>query len=388
MMWRTAAVALTLVPITSGAIAAGASREIMVSANDGKPVRLGDTAADVTADSLSVLEVTDAGIRVLGTVDVPASMVGPPDSVKIVPDGRLAIVTGGQRVGGTQSPLVVPGDTVSLIDLAVPAQPRVVQQVTAGLGAAGVAVDRRGRMVLVANSVADTISVFRLADGRLSLVNTIALPAGSKPVSARFARDGRSAIVAGATAGRIFRLSLEDGRMVATGESIATGHVPFGMSTAPDGRTVYVANVEGATGGTGAVGTLSIIDAARFRQTGTVPLGNLPESIAVSPSGRYLQVTLVNGSQLATDAPGYAPGGLMRVLRLSGGGATQVAEIATPALCQGAAWSRDERHIVLQCAGPRTIIAYDFDGKALTLNASAPLTLEARPGAMASRSTR
>lgn len=366
------------------------ARELIVSANDGKPVRPGDTAASQVADTLSVIEVTRSGVRTIATIAVPASMTGPPDSVKLTRDGRFAILTSAQRVNEAAPPLLVPGDTISVVDLRVPSRPRVVQTARAGAGAAGVAIDRAGNMVLVANGAADSVSIFRLVRGRLLPAGMVALPAGSKPVSIRIARDGRSALVSGASAGRVFRLAIAGGHVTATGESLATGRGPSAMTLSPDGRIAFVANGGGGTTADGepAIGTVAMIDVADFRLLGTVPLGVLPEHIALSPSGRYLEVTLLDGSQLQPGAPGYHDGGRLRIFAVAGARVTPLAEIATGGLCQGAAWSHDETRVLLQCAGPRTIELYRFDGHTLTRDPAPPIAIAGRPGAMAGVATR
>lgn len=386
-MTRTVALPLALLLL----VAATPPRDILVSANDGKPVRPGDTAAATVPDTLTVLDATRAGVRRLGEVAIDASMTGPPESVKLSRDGRYTILTAAQRRNPGGTPPLIPGDALSVVDLADPAHPRVVQRLAAGAGAAGVAIASGGRLGLVANGAADTVSAFAFARGRLSPLGTVALPKGARPVSIRFARDGRTAIVAAAGAGRVHRLAIDGTGVVATGAGLATGRVPFGMSVSADGRIAFVANVEGdaaGPGGPAAIGTVSAIDLPGFRLLATAPLGNLPEGIAVSPSGRYLQATLVNGSQLPPGTPGRNPTGLLRVFRLAGAAVTPLAEIATPPLCQGAAWTRDERCIVLQCAGSRTLETYRFDGRSLTREAAPPIVIGARPGAIAGTGTR
>jgi hypothetical protein len=104
----------------------------------------------------------------------------------------------------------------------------------------------------------------------------------------------------------------------------------------------------------------------------------------LSPSGRYLQVTLINGTNHPTGDPLYREAGLLRVYATGGGTLALRAEAATGKLCQGAAWSRDERRIFLQCAGSRTIETYRFERRTL-IREGAVLRMSGRPGAMATR---
>ncbi len=74
--------------------------EIALSANDNKSVLdngVVRTARDPAPDTLSVIDLSANPPRVRAEIQVPASVVGPPSSVAISPDGRLALVTANQR---------------------------------------------------------------------------------------------------------------------------------------------------------------------------------------------------------------------------------------------------------------------------------------------------
>ncbi len=67
---------------------------------------------------------------------------------------------------------------------------------------------------------------------------------------------------------------------------------------------------------------------------------------------------------------------------------TPVAEAETGQWCQGAAWSRDSRQILLQCALKKQIEVYRFDGAGLERDAAATLTLDGRPAAIVGSTNR
>jgi hypothetical protein len=62
------------------------------------------------------------------------------------------------------------------------------------------------------------------------------------------------------------------------------------------------------------------------------------------------------------------------------------AETRTGRWCQGAVWSADERRLLLQCSLAKQVEPYRFDGH--SLKADAPVTFDARPGAIATAHSR
>src|SRR5690349_10976582 len=78
-----------------------AQAEIVVTANDGKMVLENGSAVvrkQPLPDTVSVIDFTDGALKLLGEVPAPASVVGPPPSVAIAPDGAFALVTGAMKL--------------------------------------------------------------------------------------------------------------------------------------------------------------------------------------------------------------------------------------------------------------------------------------------------
>ena len=145
-------------------VAATAAAQVAVSANDNK-LTLNDGVQSVVSnpppDTVTVLDLSGAQPKVVGEVRVPTSIVGPPSSVAIVPDGSLAFVTAAQKIDPADRSRVIPDDTVSVIDLKA-SPPAVLATVRAGAGASGVSVNRTGTLALVANRMEGTVSVFTI----------------------------------------------------------------------------------------------------------------------------------------------------------------------------------------------------------------------------------
>jgi sugar lactone lactonase YvrE len=371
--------AIGLLIATCGTTPATA-RDLLISAEDGKPVRPGDTLADTVPDLLRIIALDAGHLRTLATIAVPASMTGPPESVKLTPDGHYAVVSASQALDPAGTPPLVPGDTVSLVDLTTPTRPRLIDTVHAGAGASGIAIAPRGDVVLVANARADSVSAFTLANGRLVAWGSVALPAGSRPVSARFLPRGGALVVGGA--GRVFRLDITADGMALAPATAQVGTGASGIALSPDGRTAYVAASRAVP--TGSETFVAAVDTDSLRVTPGPVLPPAAEGLALSRSGRFLEVTLLDGTNLPPGNPQRREAGTIVVLATAGDTLRIVAQTHTGRLCQGAAWSDDERSIVLQCADDRRIELYRFDRRDALRRDEQVLATVGRPGALAS----
>ena len=81
--------------IALGLAAAPAWAQIAVSSNDHKVKQVNGVTSNAdnpTPDSITILDLGQSPVKVLGTVNnVPGSVVGPPTSVAITPDESVAL---------------------------------------------------------------------------------------------------------------------------------------------------------------------------------------------------------------------------------------------------------------------------------------------------------
>lgn len=371
-----------------------AHSQIAVSANDGKQLRPGEAPETRTPDSVSVLDMRRYPPKTLATVDMPASMIGPPAAVAVARNGRFALVSAAQRLNAAGE--IELDDTVSIVDLKTPAAPRVVQAVKAGPGASGVGINRAGTLALVASTGDDMISVFRILAGRLTPAGKIQLPAKSRPTDVAFAPDGKSALVVAQAAGKLLELTVKGSAVRLSGREYSPGLQPYGVVFSPDGRFAYNTNLGGRPlpagspapeRGTPRIGTISSVD-LRTGAVNSVDVGQTPEHVAISRDGRYVAAVVANGSAAPADAPGYHPYGLLQIYRVTGGDMTRVAEAHSGAWCQGAVFSDDGRTVLLQCGMTKAVEVYRFDGNTLVQDKAATLTFKSRPGSIATATSR
>lgn len=363
--------------------AIAAHSEIAISANDGKAVPADAPGAARTADSIAVLEIGRTP-RTLATLPVPTTLVGPPGSVALTFDSRLAIITAGQVMGSGVAP--VPGDLVTVVDVSRPRAPRAVQTLHAGKGAAGVAISPSGSIALVANTGADSVSIFTIGQGGLGPAGTVTLESGSRPVDVGFL-DARTAYVVAQGTATLIRLGVDGTRAMRAGGDIVLGPQPYSLAIGRGGRFAYVSQLGArAPGGGPGAGSVAIVDLSAGRMVDQIETGAVPEHVGLSPRGRFLAVTVNNGSTAPADSPAFHDFGLLSIYRVEGARLLPAAQARTGRWCQGAAWSADERKVLLQCSYARQIEVFRFDGSSLTRDTT--LTFGARPAAIATAHSR
>jgi DNA-binding beta-propeller fold protein YncE len=369
-------------------LATGAQAHLAISGNDGKQLQKGEDIG-VTPDSVSVIDLAVYPPKVIGTVNGPASMIGPPEAVVVARDESFAIVTAAQKFNPADPMHPADDDKVSVIDLSTPSKPRFVQTVAAGPGASGVAMNKAENLVLVAAKMDGAIHVFRLAGKRLTHVGRVDLGTGAQPTDVVFAADGRHAYAVVQGINKVMELAVDGTKVATTGRDVATGKSPYGAAVTPDGNWLINTNVGGALTGDDHTGTVTMVDLKTHRLALSLAVGKTPEHVSLSPDGKYIAVVLANGTANVKSDPRYGGVlGYIKVLAVGPGILTPVAEADSCHWAQGATWSPDGKLILQQCATERDILVYHFDGKSLTQDKAATMTFESRPGSIATAVSR
>lgn len=349
-------------------LAAGpATAQLALSGNDNK-ARLENGAVRIVpnppADTVTILDLGATPPRVVATVQAPHSVVGPPLSVALTPDERLGLVASAQKIDPANPARTIPDNRLSVIDLrATP--PAVVQTLEAGAGASGVSVNRAGTLALVANRNAGTVSVFRIADGRLAPVSTLTIAPPASGVShAQFTPDGRFALVTRDGDFFVTVLRVEGENVTLAGRDITVGMRPYGLGITRDGRWAVVANIGRVSGDADTVSLISLA-AEPFRTVDTISVGVTPEGIQVSPDNRHVAVVLVSGSARAANHPLRGEGQLV-MLRIEEGRLVRVAQAPMGSWGQGVVFNADGSRVFVQNMVEREIQGFSFDGQRLT----------------------
>jgi DNA-binding beta-propeller fold protein YncE len=361
--WTSMAAGFFLLP----ALSFDASAQLAISANDGKAVLVDGVnivPEKPLPDSITLLDLGVSPPKVVAEIEAPASVVGPPSSAAIAPDGSFALVTGATKVDPADPKKTVPDNKLSVIDLkATP--PAVKASLEAGAGAAGVAINPAGTLALVANRAEGTVSIFTVAGGTLTAAGKVTLgDAKSGPSGIAFTPDGKTALVTRDGDHKISVLTIDGSKAEVAKRDINAGLRPYQVDITASGDMAAVANI-GI--GTGDADTLSLIDmkANPPRVVDTVTVGQSPEGLRISPDGKHVAVTVMNGSNKPKNSPFFNDNGLVSVFSMEGGKLAKVAEAKAGHWCQGAAWSKDGKTLVVQCMVEQELQTFGFDGKAL-----------------------
>lgn len=373
----------------------GAQAQIAVSGNDGKQMHKDDNPPGARPDTISVIDLNHYPPSVLATIKGPASMIGPPDSVAVAPDSSFAIVTDSQKIDPDDPTKLLPNDICSVVDLRNPRHPRIIQTFQAGLGASGVSINKAGTLALIASTQDDTISAYSIHHKKVSPIGKVRLEPKAGPTDVIIAPDGKEALAIERGGSKLEILSISGTTVTDTGKSIYTGKGPYGAVITPDGRYEINTNQSGiappgdAGKGERPTGAVTVVDLASNQLLSSTPVGTGPEHVTLSGDGKFLEVTVGNRAPtLSTDPQFNSVHGLMRIYRVDNGTLTPVATTDTGHWCQGATWSDDDHTILVQCATEREIEVYKFDGNTVTQDPSATLKFDARPGAVATASSR
>lgn len=343
--------------------------QIVVSANDNKAVLVDGVnvvPSPVAADTVTILDAGVTPLRVIAELRIPNSVIGPPQNVAISPDAALAVVASAVKLDPADATKTVPDNRVTLIDLRA-AAPVVLTTVQAGAGASGAAFTPDGRLLLVANRIDGTVSVFAVAGRTLEPTATVDLAAPqSGPSQVAITPDGRMALVTRNNDHLVSVLTIAGTTVSYAGQNIVAGLKPYGMEISPDGDAAIVASI--GSGPTGSVDTLAVVDltGGTPRTVDYVNVGVIPEAVAISPDGSHVAVTVMNGTNAPPSSPTYRDFGRLRIFRLADHRLTPVTEARIGHWCQGVAWTRDSRRVLAQCMTEREIQVFGFDGKALT----------------------
>lgn len=346
-----------------------ARAQLAVSSNDNKALLVdgvNTVVQNAPPDTVTIIDLGVSPPKVVGELRAPGSWASPPQSVAVAPDESIALVTSSTKVDPTDARKTVPDDVVTVIDLRA-SPPAVIATLHAGRGPSGVSINRAGTLALVANRGDGTVSVFSIRGRTVTPAGTVDLgEPNSTPSLPVFTPDGTRAFVTRNGDHKVSILRVAGNTVEYTKQDVSANLRPYGLQITPKGDLAIVANI--GNGPTGGADTLTIIDLAANppRAIDSLSVGLIPEGIALSPDGTLLAVMVMNGSNLPKASPFYSDFGLLKVMRVAGPIITPLAEARIGHWCEGLAWSRNQRTVLVQCMVEKEIEVFRFDGARLT----------------------
>lgn len=365
VFWQCRGMLAWTFSIACGMSGANAHAELFVSVQDGKQTLVDGAIRTVAGeDTLALIDFDHGRASVRAEIPVPASVIGPPTSVAVTPDGAVALVTAGVMRDPSDPARTLPNDRVSVVDLRS-SPPRILDTVVVGKAPAGVSINRAGNLALVANHGDGTVSVLSIAGRKVTVIDRIRIgDAASGPMHVAFTPDGKRALVSRDGDHRVTVLNVDGSAVTVTKRDMYPGQRPDCIDVSAQGDLALVANVGK---GQGDADTISLIDLSVEppRVVHTVSVGQTPESAFFSPDGRHVGVVVIGGSNKTASSPFHNPHGSFVLLRVEGKTLVPVASTPIGTWSQGMAFSADGRSVLVQNAAERQIQVLRIDGDRL-----------------------
>jgi len=353
----------------AGALPLTAKADVVLSSNDGHTVMDAQKTLiapnPVGADTVTVIDVSSDPPAIKATFDAPGSVVGPPGAIWISPDESWGIVTAATRADANAKPSgIAPDNRVAVFDLTT-SPPKIVQSLTAGMGATQVRVSPNGSLALIANRAEGTVSVFTVKDKRLTEVGKVSTGNDKSLPSAVAFVDDSTALLTRSGDHMVSVLHIDGATVTLDPRPITTGVMPYTMDINASHTLAAVSNMGR---GDGDEDSVSLIDlrSQPYRTVGTFGVPSGPEPLKFSPDGRYLAIGAQNGSTKPASHPFHHDNGLLGLYAVEGQTLRKLAEVPIGGWAEAAAFSRDGRMVLVQSMTDRTVEVFRWDGKSLT----------------------
>ena len=309
---------------------------------DGKPI-----LAAPGKDQVLIVDVADPeSPKVVASLPLKNSVVGPPVNVAIDPSGTVALAADSVDVLKEGDALKqVPDNKVYVIDLSAN-PPKLAATLTAGKQPSGLSFSPDGKMALVANRGDNSISVLSVNGADVKITDTVAMPDSVAHVT--FTSDGKRALVVRFPAHKISVLDIAGDKVTYSKIDLPTGQWPYNVAVAPGGRIALTSDNGGAGSSDGSVDTASVIDleANPPRIIDRVVVGDGPEGLAISPKGDLAVSVILRGSNMKK-AFFHEKNGSVSVLRIEGKKVTKTGDIEVGGLPEAAMFTPDGKYILV-----------------------------------------
>lgn len=366
------------------AIQPGRAADLIVSANDGKYVRVEGKSTyprPAPPDSLVLIDAARFPPEIVATVEgIEHTIQGPPQAVAITPDGKLAVVGAPSRWDEAAGKEVL--DTfLQVVDLeATP--PKVIGRVELGAHPNGLAINPDGTLLLAA-ALDGKVKVLTINGHDLNLTGDIKL-SDRRLGSVSFTHDGRAALVGLREDGGLATLSV-DGKTVADSkERVSTGIAPYSIDVSSDGKWAVVSNagLNGLAGfpassSAADADNVALIDVSRrpFRTVQYLTVPSIPEGVAISPDGKWIAVQAMDGSNLTADNPARHKLGKVVLFTIDDGVAKPVNELPGGEAAQGIVFAKDSQTILVQFDVEKALAVFAIrDGRLTDTGRRLPLS--------------
>jgi DNA-binding beta-propeller fold protein YncE len=283
--------------------------------------------------------------KIVASLPLENSVVGPPVNVDIDPSGSVALVADSVDVIKDGDALKqVPDNKIFVIDLKA-SPPKLAATITGGKQPSGLSFSPDGKMALVANRGDNTISVLSVDGTDVRITDTVQMPDSVSQVV--FTPDGKRALTTRFPMHKLSVLDIANGKVTSSKVDLPTGQWPYNVVVSPNGKLALTSDNGGAGSSDGSVDTTSVVDleANPPRIIDRVVVGDGPEGLAMSPKGDLAVAAILRGSNMKK-AFFYSKNGSLTILKIDGKKVTKTQDIEVGGLPEAVVFTPDGKYIL------------------------------------------
>lgn len=315
--------------------------EKIVWDDDGKPI-----LSAPGKDQVLIVDVANPeNPRIVASLPLKNSVVGPPVNVDIDPTGSVALVADSiDNVKDGDALKQVPDNKIYVIDMKAN-PPKLAATITGGKQPSGLNFSPDGKMALVANRGDNSISVLSVNGTDVKITDTVAMPDSVAHVM--FTPDGKHALAVRFPAHKVSLLDVANGKVTYTKIDLPTGQWPYNVVVTPNGKLALTSDNGGAGSSDGSVDTTSVIDLAANppRIIDRVVVGDGPEGLAMSPKGDLAVAAILRGSNMKK-AFFHHRNGSLAILKIDGNKVTKTQDVEVGGLPEAVMFTPDGKYIL------------------------------------------
>ncbi len=317
-------------------------------------------------DQVLIVDLADPeSPKIVATLPLENSVVGPPVNVDIDPTGSVALVANSVDVVKDGDALKqVPDNKIFVIDLKAN-PPKLAATITGGKQPSGLSFSPSGKMALVANRADNSVSVLSVNGTDVKVTDTITFPDSVAHVL--FTPDGKRALAVRFPAHKVSVLDVNGDKVTYSKVDLPTGQWPYNVVVTPNSKLALTSDNGGSGSSDGSVDTTSVIDleASPPRIIDRVVVGDGPEGLAMSPKGDVAVAAILRGSNMKK-AFFYQKNGSLSVLKIDGKKVTKTQDIEVGGLPEAVAFTPDGKYLLAGNYLTQDISILKVDGSKIT----------------------
>src|SRR5271156_3714578 len=337
-VFRTVGFALATAMLCGAGVSYAYAKPFMIVGIDEKVTRDDEGKTILSApgkDSVLIVDLANPeDPKIVATLPLENSVVGPPVNLDIDPTGSVALVADSVDVVKDGDALKqVPDNKIFVIDLKAN-PPKLAATVTGGKQPSGLSFSPSGKMALVANRADNSISVLSVNGTDVKVTDTITFPDSVAHVI--FTPDGKHALVARFPAHKVSVLDVVGDKVTYNKVDLPTGQWPYNVVITPNSKIALTSDNGNSGASDGSVDTTSVIDleANPPRIIDRVVVGDGPEGLAMSPKGDLAVSVILRGSN-TKNAFFYQKNGSVSVLKIDGKKVTKIGDVEVGGVPEG-----------------------------------------------------